>query len=286
MKNLTEKALLVNLRISQWTARKYDNKATQEVNKNHNSKDAGRFNKMLIAKEGLQEINKVVTKARTFHYDNTLPWSDNGERLLPVLNYFEYVGKIGELKSEFETVVNKFVASYPAMIEQAKIDLNGLFNEKDYPTAIQEKFLIKTVWGQISEAADIRVNVSDKELETIKKSIESEFSERLACAQRDIYTRVIDQLKHMHERLTTKEEGNKDAAFKNSLFDNVLDLVELLPRLNVTNDLFVTELCFELKSLYTDPQSVRESKTLRANKAKEVEAMLSKIDSFLKPQIV
>lgn len=67
MKNLAEKALLVTLNISQWSARKYDRKVTEEVNDTHQAKDAGRFNKLLIDKTHLDEIQKIVNEARHFH---------------------------------------------------------------------------------------------------------------------------------------------------------------------------------------------------------------------------
>jgi hypothetical protein len=83
----------------------------------------------------------------------------------------------------------------------------------------------------------------------------------------------------MRERL-----NEADAVFRDSLFENILSLVELLPRLNVAGDANITAVCNDLKSIYCDPENVRKDKKLRADKAKEVEAMLSKIDSFLKPQ--
>jgi hypothetical protein len=279
MKNLTEKALLVNLKIAQWSARKYDRKVTNEVNAAHNAKDAGRFNKILLAKENLDAINKVATRARTFHYENTLPWSDTGERLLPSDNYFEYVGKLSELKNEFESVVRMFVQDYPEMIEQAKHDLNGLFNAYDYPANIGDRFQIKSSFMPVPDVQDLRVDLSAKEVDHIRETMAAEITDRFANAQRDIYGRIAEQLRYMRERL-----NEADAVFRDSLFENILSLVELLPRLNVAGDANITAVCNDLKSIYCDPENVRKDKKLRADKAKEVEAMLSKIDSFLKPQ--
>ncbi len=47
--NLSDRALLVQLSISQWTARKYDKRVTQQaLTMNYASSDAGRFNKSLL----------------------------------------------------------------------------------------------------------------------------------------------------------------------------------------------------------------------------------------------
>lgn len=279
MKDLTEKAILISVNISQWTARKYDNKVTREVNKKHKTKDAGRFNKILIATEHLQTINQVAGKIRTFHYANTLPWSDKGERMLPSENYLQYTSKLAQLKDEFEIEVKKFVKEYPNMIEEAKQNLNGLFNEKEYPAKIADRFTISTSFMPIPQADDVRINLSAKEVNSIKASVQNELHERFASAQRDIYARITDQLTKMRERL-----ADKKGIFRDSLFENVLELVDLLPRLNVASDPMITALCKELKELYCDPNTVREDPKLRKDKVKEVDAMLAKIDSFFNVQ--
>lgn len=278
MKNLSEKSLLVGLVISQWSARKFDRKATSEVNSTHNTNDAGRFNKLLIAKEGLKAIEQISNKARTFHYENTLPWSDSGERLLPAQNYMEYVQRFNELKSEFNSAVSAFINDYPQMIEDAKANLNGLFNAGDYPNDIHERFKMRVSFMPVPDVADFRIDLSEVEISRLSQDIEHEMNERFATAQNSIYERIKDQLSKMYERLS--DESN---TFKNSLFENMRDLVDLLPRLNVSNDANISKMCKELATLYVDPQVVRNSTSIRATKANEVRAALSKIDSFLNP---
>ena len=110
--NLVKK-MLVYLNISFWAARKYDRKISQEIENQYNADDAGRYNKILIAKEHLANIQKIISAARTFHYENTLPWSDNGGRLLPSTNYFAYVKAIQCYKDDFEREVSNFIRVYP-----------------------------------------------------------------------------------------------------------------------------------------------------------------------------
>ncbi|CAM5998721.1 unnamed protein product [Sphagnum balticum] len=45
---LITRAMLASLRISSWSARKYDKRVTEETNRSHGAdSDAGRYNKML-----------------------------------------------------------------------------------------------------------------------------------------------------------------------------------------------------------------------------------------------
>jgi len=143
--SINEKAMLVYLNISFWTARKYDKRISQEIEDQYNADDAGRYNKILIAKEHLANIQKIISAARTFHYENTLPWNDNGGRLLPSANYFNYVKSIQGLKDDFQQEVNNFLRVYPDLKDEAKGRLNGMFDEEDYPeeNLLEDKFAFR-----------------------------------------------------------------------------------------------------------------------------------------------
>ena len=95
--NIDTCALLVELNVSQWTARKLDRSTTDELvtNKNAQSKGAARVNKNLFAgRSELEVVGQHVTETRSFVYDNTLPWSDSGIRLLPSARFMEFNAKL------------------------------------------------------------------------------------------------------------------------------------------------------------------------------------------------
>lgn len=273
---LTERALTVNLHISQWSARKYDDKVSKDIEQQHEAEDAGRYNKSLIDKERMNEVQKVARKIRDFHYENTLPWGDNGERLLPSDNYFQYMEKLSELKREYDEVVEKFTSEYEELVEKSRKRLGKMFNPNDYPRkeVVKGKFGIKTVLLPVAEA-DFRVNLEEEEIEELKKQAEKELNSRLKDAITDVWQRIKSQLFHMKEKLSDKE-----AIFRNSLFENVKSLSDILPRLNVTKDPKIQEICEDIKSLISDPDAVRKSFTLREYKASEVERIINKYSNY------
>src|SRR5579884_3866071 len=82
--SLSSRAMLCSLSISMWSARKHDPAASEEIASRHGAKsDAGRYNKVLLPKQALAEIQKIVSEARHEHYFITLPWADDGYRVLP-----------------------------------------------------------------------------------------------------------------------------------------------------------------------------------------------------------
>jgi hypothetical protein len=73
--SLSSRAMLCSLSISTWSARKHDRDASEEIAVRHGAQtDSGRYHKLLVPKEALAEVQKIVSEARQEHYFMTLPW--------------------------------------------------------------------------------------------------------------------------------------------------------------------------------------------------------------------
>ena len=116
-------AMLVELSISCWTARKLDKRVSQEVDTTNGAKArAGNYNKNLLAgTQKLDNIVKFAANVRAWHNTNTLPWSDNGSRLLPMSNFMAYKEQLGVLEENYNALVDKFIDSYPNLVISAAL---------------------------------------------------------------------------------------------------------------------------------------------------------------------
>ncbi len=277
---LSEKAMLVKLSITKWSARKYDRKISREVaDKYGTDQDRGRYNKVLVAHEHLQAIQKAESAARTFNYENTLPWKDDGARILPSNNYMDYTGEIRALKSQFESQVRDFIQIYPALVDQARLDLNGLFDPADYPdpTTIGRKFAFEVEVDPLPTAADFRVTLQAGEVDRIKAEIAGRLKEAQAEAMADLFNRLHEVVKHMAGKLSDKE-----AIFRDSLITNIQDLVDLLPRLNLTGDPHLETLRREVeaKLLGYEPDTLRKNPFARQETAQAASDILTAMAGY------
>lgn len=268
--NITDKAMLVSLSIRQWTARKYDRKITEEVNHTHQAVDAGRFNKLLIEKKRLSPIQSASNKIRIFHYENTLAWADEGDRLLPVANFFDYSQKINALKSEFEQAVYEFIGDYDLIVREAQANLNSLFNPLDYPRDIRDRFGIKFSFMPVPDSQDFRLSVSKDVLDEMKRTLNEEVGSRLENATDSLKQKIREQLVYMRDRL-----ADPNCIFRDSLFGNVESLVDLAPKLNVTGNKAIEHLTTGMREILVDPQAVRENISLRANIVSKLNDLLT-----------
>ena len=144
---ITERAMLAAVHISIWTAVKHDRKISRDVADQHGAhQGAGRYNKQLLrGADKLDELRTLAGQVRQYFYKITLPWSDEGFRLLPSNLYFDLTTRMREFEASFEQGVESFLQIYPQYIEQVRPELNGLFREEDYPAAdkLRRKFGVK-----------------------------------------------------------------------------------------------------------------------------------------------
>lgn len=260
---LQEKAMLVNLSVSAWTASKKDNNASTSVKAQASATaQAGWFNKRLVNPDSLKAIGKVEGRIRDFHYKHTLPWGDNGDRILSALAYMDYVDGLRALKNEFENEVAGFVRDYPSLVQSARGMLGSLYDPGDYPTpeSIKQRFEVRSGFTPMPDAADFRVDVGAEAVAEIKKSITESVNERLRVATKECWLRLDDVVKKMADTLDDPER-----VFRDSLVENIRELVILLPKMNLTGDKALDVAIMEIKgNLLVEPDGVRKDKKLRA----------------------
>lgn len=278
---LRDEAMIVRLSISQWTARKFDKRVTQKVADDYGiTPENGRYNKILIAQDAIKEVTQVVSNARTFHYDNTLPWDDAGGRILPSANFLAYSKKMREFKAEFEKAARAFVSNYAEYREEARRRLSGMFRGEDYPGQyeIGRKYGFSTDIEPVPSAADFRVSVSQKDETRIKKELETRVKSREADAMKDLYLRLNKVIGHFHEKLS-----DVDAIFRDSLVENVIELVNLLPKLNISGDPELNKLLKETQKKLCSfgPDQLRENAEARSKASDDAKAILDKMAGYI-----
>jgi hypothetical protein len=118
---------------------------------------------------------------RQYFYQITLPWSDEGFRLLPSNLYFDLTTRMREFEASFEQGMESFIQVYPQYIEQVRPELNGLFREEDYPAAekLRKKFGVK-LDSDVAASGKLNDWRHTKGIEPLRTKEEGEVSEKSA----------------------------------------------------------------------------------------------------------
>lgn len=279
---IAESCMLVALNISTWSGRKMDKEVTKEVLSSHfAADDAGKFNKKLIDSSLTKPITSLVAQARQEHYKYTLPWADDGARILTNAAYFEYTTKMQALQDEFEILVKEFCAKYEDAVYQERQRLGTLYKDDDYP-GVEEiagkfKFGIKIM--PVPDSGDFRCKINQEVEQEIKAKIEAQVKETSYAAIKDAWDRLYTVINHFQQRLNTSDNGFKKAS---NVVGNVRELVNLLPLLNISNDPHLSELTEEVrrKICSYEADDLCKSPELRKVAAKDASDVLRKMAGY------
>ena len=283
--NLNDRALLVQLNISQWTARKHDKAATRQVASTNNaSMEAGRYNKSLLPmNDALDHVHKKSTLIRTKYYENTTSSGLDGMQILPSGNYLTFMTEFRKEKSEWDSLVSQFVDNYEDIVTRNRHilqrTLGNLYDPGDYPTVdqIRAKFRMDVAVFPVPSSANLRIPVSNEELDRIRAEIEQRVDTAAKTAMTELWQRLHDRVKHMAEKL-----ADPRAIFRDSMVENARELCALLPRLNFTDDPHLEDMRQQVEqALLKHPDALRNDPDLRRDTAAEAKAIMDKMAIFM-----
>jgi hypothetical protein len=280
---IQSRAMLANLSIGVFSPKKTDKKVTREVIDQHQAAEsAGKFVKQLLPEEALEAIKKLSTEIRQYHYENTLPWSDEGARILPSAHYMTYVDKMRSFSAQFDGHVDAFMARYDEFRETARGRLKGMYTPGDYPSKdrVRKKFKFKTSFLPLPEASDFRLEMAGAEIQELRAQMEQKVAEASETARHDLWQRLAVPLKTMAERLS-----DPGAKIYDTLVGNLKDIVGLIPALNVTGDQNLEEIRLQVKAELTrvSTESLRKSSSTRREIAGRANAILATMSGYLPP---
>lgn len=278
---LNDRALLVSLSISQWTARKLDKKATKEVaDINRASTSAGRYNKSLLPlNDLLANVHQKTGVIREKFAKNTLPWGVDGTRILPSANYLEFMQDFRKEKSEWQSLVQTFLDNYEYLVAEAKRWLGDLYDEKDYPSkeSIIGKFSMDMGIFPVP-SSDFRVTLSSDELTRIQEELESRMVTIQQEAMSDCWHRLYKHVEHITEKLSDPKN-----IFRDSMIENARETCDLLTRLNIAEDpnLEAMRQQVERKLLDHHPDTLRNDLDVRQDTAEEARKIMDAMATFM-----
>jgi hypothetical protein len=276
--SISNKALLVNLSIRQWIGRKKDRQAAETVETSHKTdRNIGNFNKKLLpgAKE-LQEISRVSGAIRVWYYEQTLPWTNEGQRILASKNYMDFTTQFRQKRAEFDKAVAEFYYRYPKLKQEAQNNLGELYHESEYPdlSVLQDMFDCRIDFTPVPEVQDFRVELSDSEKQNFLDNMRKAETEAL----KDCWTRLKTVVAKAADKLSAP-----GAIFRDSLLENVQDICMLLPKLNVTDDPNLEAMRKEVDNIISkiQPDSCRENDQVRNEAAAKLQESLDRMSVFM-----
>lgn len=279
--SIAKNCMIVNVCIGTWTGHRFDSSASKQVTAAANADDdAARVSKRLVPKTALDPIIAVAAAIRKHLYTSTLPWKDNGDRLLPRTMYTAFIEEHEAKVSTYKRCVEEFLTQlYPQARAQAEFRMGSLFRAADYPDVdqLRAKFYVQLDIDPVTEANDFRVTMDEDNLQSIRQSIEQATGERISRAMVDVWQRLADTLGHFTEKMST------DAIFRDATVHNLHEIVRVLPQLNITGDANLAKICQDIEATilpYT-ARDLRKDTSVKQAAASEAKRIMDDMRGFM-----
>jgi len=246
--SLNTAAVLVSLTLRTWSNNKLDEKISDEVSSRYavdNDAEAAaqspgrvlRSWKTLLPSGKHTSIGRLMAVSRDlrkFHYDNTLPYTIHGPRLLPMANYEKYMESFRGFVRQLDQAKAEFVQDYPRLKAFAARRLGQAYREDDYPQVdvILSSFgaSLKTIPVPAGDQVLKLDGLPPQTAAQLKKEVEADLQEAFTKANEAIWQRLYQATQGLVHSLG-KNKHLKDASIR-----NMRELLDVLPRLNLARD--------------------------------------------------
>jgi len=281
IKSLSSSAMLVELNISVWTARKQAKSIASQVDVDNGTKTKviSAYKGLLAGDESLSSIQKLAGFIRTYHMSVTSPWNDAGQRLLSTGMFITYRQEMSRLENEYWGLVNQFLPEYGVKISAAAFQLGALFNRDEYPDVdqVQHKFGMSVRYTPVPESGDFRVDVTNEAMNDLKDQYDTLYKSNLDKVTKDAWDRLHKVLTQLSFGLRTDKNG-KQGKIYSSVVENAQELCNMLTYFNVSGDTQLEAMRIKLEDtmIGLDVKDIKDSDYIRGTVKQTVDAMLDK----------
>ena len=221
--------------------RKHQQASSKVAADNGADASEARVNVNIIPRIWLRDVEAQVREMRTFFTANSLPWDDNGWRIIPADSYDSVMSTLDSMAIELDRLKENVVKNWDQVKQNAYLKLGDLFDENTFPTQgeFASAFQREVEVEPIPASGHFTANVLTKAQNRIAEKLEQRVALQLAAAHHDLWMRLSKAVSHACERLSAYSVDG-DGRVSNKLYDSVItnlsDLVPVARSLNIADD--------------------------------------------------
>jgi hypothetical protein len=282
--SIASSALIVNLSRSVPDLIKNDPEAAKALARIKNA-DVGAVTarKSLIDSPALKDLQRLSREIYQWHIKNTVPWGDLGQRLKDNAGLIDYRNTMNKFEIQFEALAKKVVYEYPACCARAQNRLGDLYDPALFPSVeeLRRKMRLRVTYEPIADPSNFIVQIGDQAAEEMKKQYNEVLSSRMEGISNYIYEKLREPLTNLVKRIDY-DRMDTPTGFRNTIVDNVMQIVELMGSCNFNADPKIDRLRRELRDALrgVTPDALREDSALRQHTKQEVQKIIDQLPSL------
>lgn len=279
-------AVLVSLHVTAWDANRRDARLSEQVASENEVQDQRlcRLRKSLFPRnDAMKQVYGILREVRNFHYKNTHAWMFDGPRILMTTNYEAYMREIRAYKAKLEPALQNLKAQYDTLKEEARKVLGKLYNPLDYPEASKmiTRFGIEvSVQGLPDSSNLLELGLETTEAQELRTKLEADMQGTFERANRRMWEDLYNRLNKLVVKL-----GSPDETIRKGALNSVMELADLLPKLNITNDAGLDAMAQRLKDSLGGftAEGIQANPNVRAQAAERAASVFNVMQTFMRP---
>lgn len=281
---LVERALLVRLSRKVWSPYARDDSVVDKAN----ARGIGNFNKHLFKDKNsrVAKTNQRYSDIYEHHRNHTVPWVDNGPRMIRTDALPDYKQKMRELIAKAEESVDDLVTHWDeevqADLERIRAINPDLAKAEDYPSrlTIKHAYEAQITFMPIPDEEDFRVGMDAEDIQRLRDAAQE--------AEKQATTHVIQSLLeplHAAAEKLKVEIGENGSVFRDSLTKNIVEVAERMDKVNLSTDPTVAKMIKYVRELgkHADDKkdALRSSPEFREKAKSKIEDTIDSITKVM-----
>ena len=211
----------------------------------------------------------------------SLPYPEPGIRLMKRTAIDSFAERMTRKRRDLQDATWILERQYPALREQAVIQLGDLYNPRDYPDTISGYFDVTWDYPNLEPPEYLRM-ASPSQYRQESERIRNRFNEAVMLAEQAFFAELHELVEHLLERLSGSEDG-KPKIFRNTAITNLHDFFERFRNLNVGSSLELDRLVASAQQVVgnIDIQQLRTHEHLRTSVAQNLAVVRSRLDGLM-----
>ena len=281
---LVERALLVRLTRKVWSPYARDDTVVDKAN----ARGIGNFNKHLFKDKNsrVAKTNQKFSEIYEYHRDHTVPWVDNGPRMIRTDAMQEYKQEMRKRIAAANEAVDDLVANWDDEVQRDLDRIRGINPElakpADYPSrlVIKHAYDAQITFMPVPDEEDFRIGMDAEDIQRLRDAADE--------AERNATTHVIQQLLEPLQAAAEKlkvEIGEDGSVFRDSLTKNIIEVATRMEKVNLSTDPRIAKMIKYVRDLgkHADDKkdALRSSPEFREKAADKVEETIKNITSVM-----
>lgn len=269
--------VLTKLAIKAFGNQKQNKRITQDVTRErHLDSKSGKWLQTKFPPEALKPVTSKANRIREAWKLYTLPF-DDGERIASETALPQLRDAIETaIEERANTIETHLIDRYDEWLDEARRMHNGDFRPELYPSRdeLRARFRVEFSVRPFPQSTHFESHLADIYGNQLDSLIESRTQDAIAS----LWEQMLAPVSKMAETL-----ANPDAIFRNSLVENIQDICDRVPLLNLRNDPAIERAANEIRTLCErDPDEFRNAPAIRKETAEKAAALAAKFSASVR----